>query len=344
MSRTARVVLVGAIFTTFAGEAQAIRVAWDLRLEGTWSNVASVGGCGASLSPFGNGNLVSGLGFGIVGGGSDTMVDAGEEVQVYVPEGATGVTYEVSSATDYDDDMIPGEGFVEAFDDSGVSYGVRLVSGVGTKDVSALFGDAPIRSFELTAAQDGVRLRRINYEPPFDYEVAASIALSSFSADDVVSSAAEIALCGFTLRPNAGLVRLQGGSIRGVAISGGNPLWIEGGEELEIEFDEPVRSVAYQLLAAEEVSGGGLGGHFVEAFDAFGASLGLRSASDLARIDLSDEVYFGAEPISRFVLISVSDRIRLGTVYYTPLPEPAGGVAAAFVALAAIGRARSGVR
>ena len=114
---------------------------------------------------------------------------------------------------------------------------------------------------------------------------------------------------------------------------------MDGDEELEIEFDAPVAGAGYTLDDATNVNGGTLGGHFVEAFDRNGASLGLRSASGLDPIDLSDPcLFFGDEPISRFVLIGVADQFRLGRVSF--VPEPEGAAVTAALALASLGAAR----
>ena len=122
-------------------------------------------------------------------------------------------------------------------------------------------------------------------------------------------------------------------------MAGGNAeVYVDGDEDLEIEFDEPVAGAGYTLDDATNVNGGTLGGHFVEAFDRNGASLGLRSASGLDPIDLSTPSYFGDEPISRFVLIGVADQFRLGRVSF--VPEPAGAAVTAALALASLGAAR----
>lgn len=91
----------------------------------------------------------------------------------------------------------------------------------------------------------------------------------------------------------------------------------------------------YELDANEIVGPGTEGGHFVEAFDAQGVSLGNRSAS--AEVDLASPSFYGEVPISRFVLKATGDQIRLMRIQM--VPEPAGAGAAALLALAVL-RAR----
>jgi hypothetical protein len=75
----------------------------------------------------------------------------------------------------------------------------------------------------------------------------------------------------------------------------------------------------------------------VKAFDAQGASLGVKSASGLGDIELTSPQLYGDAAISRFVLLATGDQIRLGRVL---LPEPGGAGAAALLALAGLREVR----
>jgi hypothetical protein len=299
------------------------RVVWDPGLLGTFQAVSYGSQCGVSTD-FIDGSLVTG--WGLQGGTSDLLLDSGEETQLRFAFPVRALTYQVVSATNGDGDA-GGETFVEAFDASDASLGVELVSGIGTKDVSSLFGDVPIERIVLTAGpSDGVRLRRISYDLPAGESITIYPGQGFFAASSSYVTA-ELNQCGAVFRGSPGSVRSQGG-VEGISVTGGNAeSLIDAGEELEVELEEPVLGVRYRLTGANDVNTNGEDGdHFVEAFDEFGDSLGLRSADADGTIDLSAPAYYGSQWISRFVLIAVADQFRLSNV--TIVPEPDAALAA----------------
>ena len=118
-------------------------------------------------------------------------------------------------------------------------------------------------------------------------------------------------------------------------VGGAEDAWIDPGEVLSVALDAPLSEVRYELNGVDSNGNSKTGEHFVGAFDALGASLGMRSATSDAEVDL--EALFGGVPIGRFELTGV-DRIQLGVVRL--VPEPAGAAGAALAALAARRRRR----
>ena len=207
------------------------------------------------------------------------------------------------------------------------------LNGTGDKDVSALFGGVPIKRYTITGGDDSIRLRS------FGYDLPAGVALETAPGFTTGApySATSFDQCGVTFRGIPRAAHLGNG---GVSVVGGNAdIWQDGDEDLEIEFAEPVPGAGYRLDDATNVNGGTLGGHFVEAFDANGDSLGLRSASGLGPIALTDPSFFGPVAISRFVLIGVADQIRLQQISF--VPEPASAAPTSALVLAAFAAIRT---
>jgi hypothetical protein len=315
-----------------ATPAIAYRVVFDAGLAGTTSaNYVSVARCGMTVFfPSSAGVFLLGGGLGV--GASGTTIENGEEVVVTLPAASLGVSYSVSTSTNSDGDGLFGESYVEAFDADDATLGVLAMSALGTKNLTNLFGGVPIKSYQITGGDDPIRVQHLGYELPEGIVVNSYLAVIGAAT----VSESEFTQCGITFRGSPGAAYLDS---NGISVAGGNAdVYVDGDEDLEIEFDTPVTGAGYTLDDATNVNGGTLGGHFVEAFDRNGASLGLRSASGLDPIDLSTPSYFGDEPISRFVLIGVADQFRLGRVNF--VPEPAGAAVTAALALASLGAAR----
>ncbi|MFV2058332.1 MAG: hypothetical protein ACC707_17840 [Thiohalomonadales bacterium] len=102
----------------------------------------------------GNINVLNLNGLGVVGGSSDVNVDSGESIAFSFNRPALIVSYSVSSAGNGDADGLVGEAFIEAFAMDKTSLGTADVNGVGTFDVSQMFGNVPITSFTVTAYAD----------------------------------------------------------------------------------------------------------------------------------------------------------------------------------------------
>lgn len=324
----ARARSIAVLVALLAGsDAGAFRVTLDATLLGDSgaANYVSIPICGVTISIASANDVieVGAGGIGLRGGGpNDTQIDGGEALNFSLQAAAFDVAYQVSSASNADGDALFGETFVRAHD--GVNQiGIEPVSGVGTIDLAAVFGGTPIRGFTITSAPDGVRIGRISYEAP---RAPVSMPLGRLSGSH---TAAEIVYCGITFRGEPGLPHL---GADGMAVSGGAAnSWIDPGEALEVDFGEPIAGLRYELDATEVVNPGSFGGHFVEAFDAAGSSLGIRSASASDWVDLAAAPFYGGTPISRFQLIATGDQIRLRRVEMAP--EAAGAGIAAITAL-----------
>jgi hypothetical protein len=217
-----------------------------------------------------------------------------------------------------------GEHFVEAFVDD-VSLGVAAVHGTGPMDVTALFGGAEIDMLEITAVADGIRISTVSYDLAPDYWIRVWM---SHLAPATMS---DFTHCGLTFNGSPGALALDGG----LGVVGVENGWIDPGEVLSVELDEPLSWICYELNGIDSNGNGEVGNHFVEAFDALGESLGIRSATSEGRVYL--EQLFGGVPIGRFELTAV-DRIQLDVVHL--IPEPAGAAGAALLACAARRRRR----
>jgi len=91
-------------------------------------------------------------GLGVVGG-SDNFIENGEWLRFDFGQQrpARSISYVVSSAGNGDGNSTIGDAQIEAFDAAGMNLGTVDVTGTGTKDVSALFGNPWISVFIVTA-------------------------------------------------------------------------------------------------------------------------------------------------------------------------------------------------
>lgn len=314
-------------------EAVAFRIEADYRQIRASANWASFSQCSGATQETGSGSLVAapGVGLGVEGGLSDTDVDGGESLRVAFSVPRSGVAYRVIAASNVDGDE-PGEGLVEIFDGSDASLGVFAVSGVGTIDLAPFAGGQPIGSFVLTAGLDGVRLRGFGYDLRAGEPMLAWFGLLAADVTD------ELVVCSVTVRAIGGQVYVHedvnvGG---GLGVTGGTDAYAELGEELDVEFPEPVAGASYTLTAAVDVDNDGNDGdHVVEAFGEQGQSLGLKSVPDEGPTELTDPAFFGDVLISRLRIVPTADRFRLHLVEF--VPEPGGSAEAATLALLVVG-------
>ena len=306
----------------------AYRVSVEYRLFRNWNGIISATSCGLELS---GPNLVSrtGLGIGVAGSGpEDEMIDGGESVRMRFELPVRNLAYWVSAASNGDGDGLVGEHFVEALVDD-VSLGVVAVHGTGLKDMAALFGKAAIDELAITAGADGIRIRTVSYDLAPDQSIRVPI-VQVANAEPT-----ELTYCGLTFTSSSGVLGLDGAL--GV-FGGAGDYWIDPGEVLSVELDEPVTQIRYQVNGHDSNGNSKAGEHFVEAFDELGDSLGFRSATSGAEVDL--EALFGGVAIGRFELTG-ADQVQLALVRLVPEPAGAGGAAlAALVACAARRRRR----
>jgi hypothetical protein len=320
-----------------AAPAAAFDTVFNYQRAGTF-NLTTAGICGISTSsPFGGNNVsLSPSGLGHVGGASDFDIDPGEAMDFRSALGVRpNASYRVLAASNPDGDALSGESLVEAFVDD-VSLGVVPASGVGPIDVSALFGGAQISSFRVTALES-IRVGSAQWKLPPGVSVDAYVAVAPFSTGYTVAS--PMLQCGIRVETSDGLFHVADYG-DGLGIVGGASDRVDAGESMLVLLGEPIPQLEYRLTDSTNVGGTSASGdHFVEAFDAHGTSLGLRSAADTGtNIDLT--ALYGGVPIQAFELMAVNDSFRLSFVRVTP--EPASGLGVAAIAsLAWVARRRA---
>ncbi|MCX5737782.1 MAG: hypothetical protein NTZ61_04665 [Proteobacteria bacterium] len=184
---------------------------------------------------------------------------------------------------------------------------------------------------------DPVRILDLSYQPPG----GAAIEVDFFAIGDLDVSS--LTLCGITLSGSSAL-HVAGS---GVGVIGGDgDSYVDSGETLGIELDQPTVALRYRPWSA--IGGSPIAVPFtLEAFDAEAQSLGalpLSFTTMLAEVDVT-ALYAGAE-IASFELVGGPPNQGgqgLGFVSYAVAPEPttlAVG-AAAGAALAALARKRA---
>lgn len=102
-------------------------------------------------------------GIGIVGGQSDNVIDTAEVMTFTFLNPSSAVVYNVQASNNGNANQTSADGFVEAFDENGLSLGVMPVNGNGDHDVSAMFGNALITKFTITADGDQQRIGGLNF-------------------------------------------------------------------------------------------------------------------------------------------------------------------------------------
>ena len=109
-------------------------------------------------------NLLNFNGLGVVGGTHETTLDPGESVFFQFSTPATGVSYSVQFGSDGDTDGTFAEASVEGYGADGSLLGVGSVGSLGTKDVSGLFGNAPLSAFRVhTRDNDRQRISGVSF-------------------------------------------------------------------------------------------------------------------------------------------------------------------------------------
>ena len=265
-----------------------------------------------------------------------SALDGGETLRFAFPSqggaGALGVSYEVASAGNQNGMGNPGDAFLEAFDGSHASLGVRAVSGNGLIDVTGLYGGVPIALFTVTAAGDSQRIERLRFEPAA--ASASFVTLNGFTDGSIQSSF--IFFCDLTITGSSA-VRL---TTLGLGILDGTlPNLLDGSEFVRFDFDLPQTHVFYVNEAVGDANGNGTpADSFVEGFGADGASLGLVAEGHGGVHDVTER--FGGVPLSGFRVIANLDAQNILSVSHVPEPA-AGGSALAALFLALLARRAS---
>ena len=277
-----------------------------------------------------------GLGVSSPAGGLSADLDGSEKLTFFLSTigtvGVTQLSYRVESAGNQNGTGPPGEAFLRARGAGDVDLGIRAVSGVGTIDVSALYGGVPISRIDITAAGDAQRIDRLTFTAA--PEVASTLlSLKGFG----VVQAPEYEICDLLISGSHD-IRL---SAVGLSVASADPpslldSVIEGSESVRFDFATPFTNVLYGNESVVDTNTiGVLAESFVEAYGASGASLGIVAVAGEGSHDVA--VLFGGVPISAFRVIANGDGQRIRELLYGPEPGALGLGLAALAALAILG-------
>jgi hypothetical protein len=274
-----------------------------------------------------------GLGVSSPSGALSDYLDGSEELSFFFSTldmvGVTQLSYRVEAAGNENGTGPPGEAILSARGAGNVDLGIRAVSGIGTIDVSALYGDVPITRIDITAAGDAQRINRLTFT--IAPEAAASlVSLRGFGTLQVT----EFDACDLKI---SGSHQIRLAAV-GLGVASADPpslldSVLEGSEFVRFEFPTSFTSVSYvNESVTDDDSDGILAESFVQAFDASGASLGVTDVSGEGQHDISG--LFGDAPIAAFRVIADGDGQRIVAVAYSPEP---GGLALGLAACAVLG-------
>ena len=133
-----------------SSQTQAVTIDFNTSLPSVITPSLNVGG--VTITGSSNIFFFNTLGLGIEGGTSDTHVDSDEWINFSFDSGsALNISYTVTSINDDSGNGLFGERVVEAFAPGGNSIGGVGHIGLGTRDVSTVFGNVPIESFTIYA-------------------------------------------------------------------------------------------------------------------------------------------------------------------------------------------------
>lgn len=239
--------LLGALAAPVSGAAAVVYL--ELDGFGTYTT-DTFAACGmGAVTETGGGTLSfgpHGLGVDSPSGGLSAYLDGSEELSFFFPtEGSAGVTelrYHVQSAGNQNGAGPPGEAFLSARGTGNVDLGIRAVSGIGTIDVSALYGGAAITRVDITAAGDSQRINGIFYT------VADEVAQSLVDFRGLgVFQVVNYGICDLVI---SGSHDVRVASV-GIGIASAVPpslldSVIEGSEFARFDFATPFTSVLYQ--------------------------------------------------------------------------------------------------
>jgi hypothetical protein len=264
-------------------------------------------------------------GLAVFGGPSDFLIDGNESVQFeFVSGPATGVRYTVSAIA------FTGGAMIDGYDAELDLIDTVEVSGTGVKDVSALFGDVPLGAFRVTNSVGGHRIGSVTFETP-----DGLVSVDLRGAPDVQQPSLQHCGIGF-----AGSADLYVSPLTGIGVrtgAGGLDYFIEPGESLTVELDEPVTSLSY----AQTSNGVTVPRALVTGFGATGAPIGQVEIESAGPVDVS--ALFGSAPLTGFELTVLDGDLALIELV-VPEPGAAGAGLAALASLAALRRGRRAAR
>jgi hypothetical protein len=255
-------------------------------------------------------------GLAVFGGFSDLLIDGNETVRFEFLAGpATGVRYAVSALE------FAGGATVSGYDAELDLIDSVEVSGLGEKDVSALFGGVPLGAFRVTSAVGGHRIGSVTFAPD-----GGLVVLDMTHAPDVQQPSLQH--CGVSVA-GSGDLYVDGSTGIGVRSGpGGLDHFVEPGESIAVELDGPVTSLSY----ASSSSGPAVPSVSVTGFGASGAPVGPLQVDSAGPVDVT--ALFGGAPLTGFALDVLAGDLALTTL---TVPEP-GAAAAGAAGLASLAR------
>jgi hypothetical protein len=256
-------------------------------------------------------------GLAVFGGPSDFLIDGNESVLFEFAGGpATDVRYTVSAIA------MTGGATVEGYDAELDSIGSVEVSGAGVKDVSALFGEAPLGAFRVTNSVGGHRIGSVTFRPP-----GGAVTVDLRGAPDVQQESLQHCGIGFSSTDLIYVSAVTGMGVR--SGPGGLDYFIEPGESLTIELDEP----AWELSYAGTSSAPGAPRARITAFGTTGAVYGQVEIETPGPVDVS--ALFGGASLTGFDVEVLEGDLALTELVVVPEPGAAAAGLAALGGLAA---------
>lgn len=267
-------------------------------------------------------------GLAVSGGPSDLMIDGNESVAFeFVTGPATSVRYTVSAIA------FAGGASIEAYDAELDLIGSVEVSGLGEKNVSALFGDVPLGGFRVTNSVGGHRIGSVTFEPP-----DRLVTVDMRGATDTQTPSLQH--CGVGVDSN-GTGDLYVSHATGIGVgglsAGVSNDYVEVGESLVVELDER----SFDLSYAQTSSGVSPPEVEITGFGVDGGPIGTATVEDAGPIDVS--ALFPGAPLTGFALAPLAGDLALLDVTIVPEPGAAatGLAAVAGLAFSCPGRSRS---
>ena len=335
---------IGTLFVALAASAPSAAAVVDLELDslGTYTTDLFAACAAGSITETANALLSFGpLGLGVSSpsGSLSAYLDGSEKLTFFFSTlgmaGVSQLSYRVQAAGNQNGTGPHGEAFLAARGAGNVDLGVRAVSGIGTIDVSALYGGVPITRIDITAAGDAQRIDRLT----FTIAPEAAVNLVSLRGFGTVQ-AIEYDVCDLLISGSHD-IRL---AAVGLGVASADPpslldSVLEGSEFARFEFATSFTSVTYvNESVIDDDSDGILAESFVEAYGASGGSLGIVPVSGEGEHDVSD--LFGGAAVSAFRVIADGDGQRIVGIAYSPEPGALALGLTACMALAFVARRR----
>jgi hypothetical protein len=275
-------------------------------------------------------NIVQGVGLGVLGGDSDTLLDSTESLTLGFPVGvdaiALSITYTVKIANNGDGDGLSGETTVYGSGPGGALLGSVSISGTGTKNISAMFAQPLTRVLLVPRDGDSIQLEDFGI-------VAYGPAYSLDFSDEPTQQVSQIEQNGILVTAfDTGGQPTDVNTVNGfgLGVEGGpSDTLVDSGESVRFGFDGIAGGAWYQVLETGNGDGDGLSGEVVVyAWGANSHLLGSVQLSGTGTFDVSSA--FGGEPIKFFsILAHDQDWVRVRMVTFAcpgPLETPGGCV------------------